>query len=355
MLRQFKRWSPWDPVKSIMLGSCYSEKFFEPVKNKKLRESLQKICIETNEDIDRIERMYTDMGVQVTRTLIDESETIEDYLDESGAFKHKAWKPKSLVPRPPIMPRDCQVVIGEHMFVNLIGDRNMMKSLFNVMEDPIEQCIIPVDHGFKGLHGGHQTLIGNRLYLDTDAGNYDPEYNEKFKRILNEYYPQIEVHQLEIGGHNDCCFHPCKPGVLISLNDIQNYDETFPGWDIHYIENSNLDKVEGWLDIKDKNKGRWWVPGEEKNDEFADFVETWLTEWVGYVEETVFDVNVHMVNPETVMVNSYNKELFSYFETHKIQPIIAPFRHRHFWDGGVHCMTLDLYREGECEDYFSQG
>ena len=54
MLRQFKRWSPWDPVKSIMLGSCYSEKFFEPVKNKKLRESLQKICIETNEDIDRI-------------------------------------------------------------------------------------------------------------------------------------------------------------------------------------------------------------------------------------------------------------------------------------------------------------
>ena len=31
MLRQFKRWSPWDPVKSIMLGSCYSENFFAPV------------------------------------------------------------------------------------------------------------------------------------------------------------------------------------------------------------------------------------------------------------------------------------------------------------------------------------
>ena len=82
MLRQFKRWSPWDPVKSIMLGSCYSEKFFEPVKNQKLKESLQKICIETNEDIDRIERIYRNMDVEVTRTLIDESETIEDYLDE---------------------------------------------------------------------------------------------------------------------------------------------------------------------------------------------------------------------------------------------------------------------------------
>ena len=24
-----------------------------------------------------------------------------------------------------------------------------------------------------------------------------------------------------------------------------------------------------------------------------------------------------------------------------------------FWDGGLHCITLDLYREGEQQDYFS--
>ena len=69
MLRQFKRWSPWDPVKSIMLGSCYSENFFEPVKNQKLKDSLQKICRETNEDISAIEKIYLDKGIQVTRTL----------------------------------------------------------------------------------------------------------------------------------------------------------------------------------------------------------------------------------------------------------------------------------------------
>ena len=63
MLRQFKRWSPWDPVKSIMLGSCYSEKFFEPVKNQKLKESLQKICIETNEDIDLQYFLYSEKPI----------------------------------------------------------------------------------------------------------------------------------------------------------------------------------------------------------------------------------------------------------------------------------------------------
>ena len=29
-------------------------------------------------------------------------------------------------------------------------------------------------------------------------------------------------------------------------------------------------------------------------------------------------------------------------------------RHRFFWDGGLHCATSDLEREGECEDYFPE-
>jgi len=25
---------------------------------------------------------------------------------------------------------------------------------------------------------------------------------------------------------------------------------------------------------------------------------------------------------------------------------IAPIRHNHFWDGGIHCLTLDVKRNG---------
>ena len=32
----------------------------------------------------------------------------------------------------------------------------------------------------------------------------------------------------------------------------------------------------------------------------------------------------------------------------------VPFRHRWFWDGGLHCITLDLYREGTQQDYFPE-
>ena len=93
------------------------------------------------------------------------------------------------------------------------------------------------------------------------------------------------------------------------------------------------------------------MPGEESNTEFTSFVETWLTNWLGYVEETVFDVNMLSLDEHTVLVNNYNKEVFEFFKLHHIEPVVAPFRHRFFWDGGIHCITSDLYRAGEAECY----
>ncbi len=37
---------------------------------------------------------------------------------------------------------------------------------------------------------------------------------------------------------------------------------------------------------------------------------------------------------------------------YKLSSHIVQWRHRYFWDGGLHCITLDLDREGEREDYF---
>ena len=80
-------------------------------------------------------------------------------------------------------------------------------------------------------------------------------------------------------------------------------------------------------------------------------VTTWLSEWVGYAKETIFDVNVLSLDENHVVVSNYNKEVFNFFKKHKIEPIICPWRHRYFWDGGIHCITVDLEREGEREQY----
>jgi hypothetical protein len=141
--------------------------------------------------------------------------------------------------------------------------------------------------------------------------------------------------------------------VILSLLDIQTYKNTFPGWDVCYLPDQSWAKVDKFVTLKKKNKGKWWVPGEEANDEFTYFVETWLQDWVGYVEETVFDVNVLVLDEHHVCVpNANNEQVNAFLKKHKMEPVHIPWRHRYFWDGGLHCITLDLYRNGSQQDYF---
>ena len=143
-----------------------------------------------------------------------------------------------------------------------------------------------------------------------------------------------------------------KPGCIVSLDDVHDYKTEFPGWDVLCVPDQSWSKVSPFLKMKEKVGGKWWLKGEEHNDQLIEFVNTWLNDWVGYVEETVFDVNMLSIDQNTIICNNYNKEVFEYFKKHKVEPILFNFRHRYFWDGGVHCITQDLYREGTQEDYF---
>jgi glycine amidinotransferase len=86
----------------------------------------------------------------------------------------------------------------------------------------------------------------------------------------------------------------------------------------------------------------------------VDTVEQWLRHWTGYVEETVFDVNMLIIDPKNVMVFNYNQQVFDALARFGITPHVVPFRHRYFWDGGIHCVTCDLHREGSIKNYFPE-
>jgi len=179
--------------------------------------------------------------------------------------------------------------------------------------------------------------------------------HQHFMQDFTKRFSNFRINELRIGGHNDGCFHTLKPGAILSLHDIQRYNDTFPGWDVCYLPDQSWDKVAEFEELKKKNEGKWWVPGEEDNNEFTHFVETWLQDWVGYVEETVFDVNVLVLDEHHVCVSQPDNEIVNTFlKKHNMEPVYVPWRHRYFWDGGLHCITLDLVREGTQQDYFSQ-
>ena len=156
----------------------------------------------------------------------------------------------------------------------------------------------------------------------------------------------------EMGGHGDATWCILKPGVIVTLFDLQNYSEKFPGWDICYLEDKYWDQLSPFRTMKKKVGGKWWIKGQEHNDQLIDYVETWLGDWVGYCEETVFEVNCLVIDESNVLVIAQDDDVCKQLEQVGITPHVVDFKTRGFWDGGLHCLTVDIRRTGKCEDYW---
>lgn len=341
---RFNVWNKWDPLRTVMLGDCYGPEFFRDIKNPRIRSALDRIATETKEDLEHYEKILRDFGCNVIRPQIPKDGSIMDHINVDGKITNS-------VPRSPLQPRDAQLVLGKKLYFTDKDHPSIKQSILSYSHElsNIKVLSIGVKSLETSLAAPSFTIVGKDLYVDLHPTN---NLNENHIKNIKKDIPDIRINTVNIGGHNDGSFHTIKPGAILSLRNIQRYKDTFPGWDVCYLPDQSWDLVMDFLVMKEKVRGKWWVPGEEENDEFTQFVETWLKDWVGYCEETVFDVNVLVLDEHHICVNNYNETAFEFFKRHKIEPIIVPWRHRYFWDGGLHCITLDLYREGEIEDYF---
>lgn len=328
----------WDPLKVCIVGKSYPPEFYNFIKNSRVRRVFERIAEETEEDYQKLVTLLESFNVQVLRpTIVDQTH----YLDLNNRY----------IP-PPMVPRDYSIMIGNDFYfkTNVYSDWDIPTwgSVINAIK-PHANLITQGQDFLWNLNSAANTRVGKDIYLGTN------EYGQNISGRINgmeKLYPNYRIHKVDTGGHSDGTYCPVKPGLIISLRDIPTYADTFPDWEVVYLEGQSWDQIRPFLDLKQKNKGKWWVPGEESNNEFTDFVESWLNHWVGYVEETVFDVNMLVIDEKNVACNSYNKQVFDAFERHGITPHIVNFRHRYFWDGGLHCITSDVHREGVLNDYF---
>ena len=400
-MNQYHVWNKWNKLKTEVLGDSYRSEFFKDIKNTKIRSALQRISDETQEDLEHYEKVLKDFGCNVIRPHVDSSDNIMNYINVNNQLKITS---ANTVPRGPLQVRDNQFVAGNKLFVVTDHEKPIIDCLLNYnahdviflnkLEIEDNKTIRHWDeHKFNSIKGDSwgtydeykndpkyfdelsknikqeiiilhkhssyeyyiaapsHTLIGRDLYVDEKNTKL---YSYQEKKLLNNI-SNVRINKLNVGGHNDSCFSILKPGVILSLNEIQKYNDTFPNWDVCYLPDASFDAIPEFMKLKNQVNGKWWVPGEEENDEFTHFVETWLQDWVGYVEETVFDVNVLSLDEHHVCVNNLNnKQINEFLKKHKIEPVHVPWRHRYFYDGGLHCITLDLEREGSQEDYFPE-
>lgn len=385
----------WDPLKVCMVGKSYPPEFYSFIKNSRVRTVMEQIAEETEEDYQKLIKLLESFGVKIIRP-----DVSSDYT-QCLMFDGK-------IVSPPMTPRDYSIMLGEDFFfgaknLSVLISRNwdtwkgtdwpdkipsspeeiqnipdwIKQEISTLINMPFDSNIIDVDKPrldsnalpspwksavgniknsynvvppeLHRLNSAMTTRIGKDIYLGTE--HYNQDMSQKLD-LLKERYPEYRWHIVDTGGHADGTFCPVVPGLIVSLRDIPTYAETFPDWEVIYLPGQSWAKVSPFLKLKEKNRGKWWVPGQELNDDFTEFVESWLGHWVGYVEETVFDVNMLVIDEKNVVCNNYNEEVFKAFDRYGITPHVINFRHRYFWDGGLHCITSDIHREGTMKDYF---
>jgi hypothetical protein len=392
-LHMYSVYQHWDPLKTCIVGKSYPPEFYSWIKNINARKAMERVAQETEEDLQSLVRLLESFGVETLRPTVS-----GNHKDALNPFTNKYQKP-------PLTPRDYAGMFGndllfQDMSINAITNRvrtnewpeteiysytdlqNLPTSILenitleemsalisgsennsnpyfsDIFAKLSNNCNIQTDmfNGMcineAGINTAGITRIGKDLYFGTDVSERCGVINNK--SILHDAFPNNRVNLIDIDGHQDGAFCPVVPGLIISIVNTPTYKDTFPGWEVVYLPDQGLNKVKPFLELKRKNSGKWWIPGEESNDALLGVVETWLSDWVGYVEETVFDVNMLVINEKNVIVNNYNKQVFDALERYGVTPHICNFRHRYFWDGGLHCITLDVDREGEMKDYFPE-
>lgn len=334
----------WDPLKVCVVGISYPPDLYDYIKDTKIRSIFYKIAEETEEDYQKLISLLESFNVKVLRPDIGE---IVEREKHKGLMGEMVAAPGSLM-----QPRDSTIMLGEKFYLRETTDPVWKP----IVSDIVANGSISVDMHSLGIdyyiNGAMTTRIGKDLYIGTSPE--DQEILKSKESKIQQKLPDYRVRVVDTAGHIDGCFCPVKPGLIVSTKYVTNYEHTFPGWDVVYLKYESWSKIAPFVYLKQRNGGKWWVPGQELNNEFTYFIETWMNHWVGFVEESVFDVNMLVIDKNNVVVNGYNKIAFDAFAKHGVTPHVCNFRHRYFWDGGLHCITSDISREGVMEDYFPE-
>ena len=337
-------WTNWDPLKEVVVGNC-----FEGHARNKLAHILQ----ETKEDLDALAEYLTKLGVRVHRP------TVTRYPENINLGNFKVKHATA-----PIVPRDQYLVYG-----------NTVYQTYTSMPDRYLDSV-NYNHIFKELFDrGHNWISQPPPVLDTLVGKWWAEGDKIYGEQLKE---QVLWHTATMFKCGDkLVTNTNGPGTQAGLEWMKR---NLPADTIVNVGNTHQQGFghidHGWFMTNDNlvfcvNKD--WVPEPLRNkqivelqDHFEKFDDTkfiadyqstdgkfsdawidkWLTEWKGYAQEVFFDSNVLVVDSHNVIFSNCQLGIFKIMEQHGINCHVVPQRHGLFWEAGIHCLTLDLVREG---------
>lgn len=322
-------------LQEVWLGDVYPSSYYDHLPGA-VRDAFYTITDWTKHDLAKIEKKLIELNVKVRRP---EYNSIDDCLD----IKDNLLKPV-------VAARDDTLILGTKMYHlrNKFKKNPWQQALdeYKASGSTIEEH---VEGSWACVSPPCMVRLGQDIYVDWI-------YHEHVWGMVTEPLVDLakdyRIHVSMIDGHSDCVFCPVREGLILTTDYKKSYSKTFPGWEIYNINHLNRKKP--------LNMGggfhQWEVPDVRvgSNKEFQQHVQTKAQDWVGSYIETVFDVNLLIVDDKNILSIGDDNHTFEFLQKQGYNVHAFDFRCRNFWDGGMHCLTNDIRRSGEKMDFFPE-
>lgn len=316
----------WSQLKEVWLGDVYPASWYDHLEPA-VRDVFQQITEITKQDLKIIENKLNDFGVVVRRP---EYNSIDDFVDKTGGLI-----------KPEICPRDTFLTVGQTLLIPHKHNPAWANTIQQYRSQE-QQVIAGSTHI---INGANVVRVGRDIIIDTDVFDI-PEIDQ---HTFRDYRITWEKN----GGHMDGCFAILRPGLLIANHYYDGYDRNFPGWQTIFLDQPSYWQHRISAPPGGEYNGKFYAEGVTLNKSFNQHVVEHAQNWVGDYTETYFELNCLVINESNVMMLGYNAELEKTLNSHGITVHWVPFRCRGFWDGGMHCITVDIHRQSAMTDYFS--
>jgi len=215
MTQIINSYTSWQPLEEVIVGRAYSPDYFDFIKDAQVRNQLQQILSETEEDLNNLQKTIEQFGAQVLRPDLPD----KDHFQLTQTLGHEA-------PLPPLTPRDWQITLGDKLLRVLpITELNTIITHYNQVApgsviDPHggtwkEDCIL------NGASASCIVRVGRDVFFD----NSDYLCPGQTRWIVdNVLGPEYRIHEAITDGHGDAVFAILKPGVILSSRHDTNLD-----------------------------------------------------------------------------------------------------------------------------------
>jgi len=320
----------WSQLEEVWLGDVYPASWYDHLEPE-VRDVFQDLTAITQEDLSIIQKTLEGLGVVVRRPTYNK---FEDFLEGDDKLT-----------KPQICPRDQFVVIGNTL---LRQEWQLSSQPWQSIIDEYQQdsaSSIKINY-HTCINGANVVRVGRDIIIDRN--NFDFEYQNQF--------PEYRVQTVNNGGHMDGCFAVLKPGLILANGYFDDYAQTFPGWKIIMLNNPtyHVSLRLGHRPPYPASNGKFWDPAVKTTRSFNEHVIQHALDWVGDYRETYFELNCLVINEQNVVMLGYNQAIEKELAQHNITVHWVPFRARSFWDGAMHCLTVDIRRQSKIEDFFPE-